>query len=333
MNLTIPLYVLISFVIAFTIFSYVMFSSNNTIQTEEPLPTNMENYLSVQQSFFSKIDPSERNVFILGSSYIMALDTVQIHNNLLTSGKDYQIYNLSIFGDSIQKRTRTVDMIISAKPEVVVYGIAEDDFSDPVLAGMISAKPKSPLPDTQEIFDNGFDAIEEQIGLDFPDSPKTITWINLRQLMGTKTNSDRYTPYPNTPFMKISEANTVAISDLELKNLLNYLGPFGNIESPQNNAYLKSLKQALTQLRENNIKVVLFVVPHHDYMLSSAPSEYKEQFNLILNNIKDDGYSVYERNRTYSELPVWHDLTHVAVNKNSVIFSDDVSKIIKEVLE
>lgn len=310
-----------------------MFSSNYTIQTEEPLPTNIENYLSTQQSFFSKIEPNEKNVFILGSSYIMALDTTHIHNNLLSDGKDYQIYNLSIFGDGLQKRAQTIDMIIAAKPEVIVYGIAEDDFSDPVLAGAISTKPTSILPDIQDLFDNGFDTAEKQLNLDFPDSPKTITWINLRQILGTKSSAEKYSPYPNTPFMKISEANTVAISDLELKNLMNYLGAFGQIKSPQNNDYLKSLKQTLSKLRENNIKVVLFVVPHHDYMVSKASPEYEEKFSLILDDIEATGYSVNRRNHAYSDLPIWHDLTHVAVNKNSVIFSDDVSKMIKEVLE
>jgi hypothetical protein len=333
MNLKISFYVLISFVIAFSVFSYVMFSSNNTIQTEEPLPANIENYLLTQQNFFSKIDPSERNVFILGSSYIMALDTTHIHNNLLSSDKDYQIYNLSIFGDGIQKRAQTVDMIIDAKPEVVVYGIAEDDFSDPVLTSTMSAKPTSVLPDTQKLFDDGFDAIEKQLNLNFPDSPKTITWINLRQILGTQSSAEKYSPYPNTPFMKIFAANTVVVSDLELKNLINYLGPFGQIESPQDNAYLKSLKQTLAKLQENNIKIVLFVVPHHDYLLSKAPPEYKEKFELILDDIEDSGYFVYERNHDYSDLSMWHDLTHISVNKNSAIFSDDVSKMIKDVLE
>ncbi|GBL40930.1 hypothetical protein EMGBD3_02980 [Nitrosarchaeum sp.] len=333
MNLKISACVLISFLIAFSIFSYVMFLPTNKIQAETPLPLNEDYYLSVQQDFFSKIDPYEKNVFIIGSSYIMALNTTQIHNYLALNDKDYQIYNLSIFGDGIKKRATTIDMIISAKPEVVVYGITEDDFSDPIPVNTLSAKPTSILPDPHEFFHVGFDMIENHLKLNFPDSPKAVTWVNLRQIMGTGADHEKYSPYPGSPFMKISSANTVTISDLELKNQVAYLGPFGQIKPPQNNPYLKSLKQVLDKLKENNIKVVLFVVPHHNYLLSKAPPEYEETFDFILKDIEEKyELNVYKRNLGYSDLPIWHDLSHVAVNKKSQPFSDDVAKMIQDVV-
>lgn len=333
MNLKISAYVLVSFLIAFSVFSYVMFLPTTKIQAETPLPLNTDYYLSVQRDFFSEIDPQEKNVFIIGSSYIMALNTTQIHNYLVLNNVDYQIYNLSIFGDGIQKRATVIDMIISAKPEVVVYGIGADDFSDPIPVNTLSAKPISILPDPHEFFRVGFDMIENHLELNFPDSPKAVTWVNLRQIMGTGVDLEKYSPYPGSPFMKISEGSTVVISDLELKNQLAYLGPFGQIEPPQNNQYLKSLKQILDKLKENNIKVVLFVVPHHNYVLSKAPAEYEETFDFILKNIEESyGLNVYKRNTGYSDLSIWHDLSHVAVNKKSQPFNDDVAKMIQDVV-
>lgn len=333
MNLKISLYVLVSFLIAFSIFSYVMFLPSSTIKAEIPLPVNMENYLAVQQDFFSNVDLQEKNIFILGSSYIMALNTTQIHDQLLLNGSDYRVYNLAIFGDSIQKRSKTIDAIISAKPEIVVYGIAEDDFSDPAPTNTISTKPSSVLPNPHDLLDNGIASLEEGININYPDSPKTITWLNVRQILGTGTDSEKWNPYPDSPFMKITKANTVTISDLELKNLVNYVVSFGQIKKPQDNKHLQTLKEALVKLQENNIKVVLFVVPHHEYLLSKAPSEYKETFSLVIDDIRKQGLPLYNREQDYSDLTIWHDLTHIAVNEKSFVFSNDVAKMILAVME
>jgi hypothetical protein len=89
----------------------------------------------------------------------------------------------------------------------------------------------------------------------------------------------------------------------------------------------------LDKLKENNIKVVLFVVPHHNYLLSKAPPEYEETFGFILKDIEEKyELNVYKRNTDYSDLPIWHDLSHVAVNKKSQPFSNDVAKMIQDVI-
>ena len=76
------------------------------------------------------------------------------------------------------------------------------------------------------------------------------------------------------------------------------------------------------------------MVPHHNYLLSKAPPEYEETFNLILNDIeKNYGLNIYKRNLDYSDLPIWHDLSHVAVNKKSQPFSNDVAKMIQDVMK
>lgn len=309
-----------------------MFLPGKIIKAETPLTENMENYLEVQQDFLSNVDQQENNVFILGSSYIMALNTTQIHDRLLLAGSDYRVYNFAIFGDSIQKRSKIIDAIISAKPEVVVYGIAEDDFSDPAPINVISAKPSSILPDPHELFNEVIFAIETGLRIDYPDSPKTVTWLNIRQVIGTRTDLEKWNPYPDSPFMKITKANTVVISDLELKNLVNYVTSFGQIKKTEDNKHLQTLKKTLEKLQKNNIKVVLFVVPHHDYLLSKAPSDYEKIFELVISDIQKQGLPLYKRNQNYSNLSIWHDLTHVAVNRDSIIFSNDVAKIILDVI-
>jgi len=332
MSLRISLYVLTSFVISFSVFSYVMFLPIN-IKAETPLPENIQNYIALQEGFFSRVDKLEDNVFIFGSSYIMGLNTTQIHDKIKQNTSDYRVYNLAIFGDSIQKRSKIIDSIIAAKPEVVVYGIAEDDFADPVPANTVYTKPISILPDPHEFFDQGIRLLEERMNLDYPDSPKTVTWLTIRQLVGTRTDLEKFSPYPDSPFMKITKANTITISDLELKNLVNYAGEFGQIKKPEDNQHLKTLKKMLLKLEENDIRVVLFVVPHHSYLLEKSPPEYENNFRLVIDDLQQQGFSTYERDNNYSRLKIWHDLTHVAVNPDAQIFSDDVAQMILDVIQ
>ena len=132
--------------------------------------------------------------------------------------------------------------------------------------------------------------------------------------------------------MKIMRANTVSISDLELKNTVSYMGQLPEIIPPQSNERLKSFEETLRRIEENNVKVILFVVPRHQYYLTNTQSNYEMTFEQILNKLQQDGFKVYKRNQNYSALPMWHDLTHIAVNKNSYPFNQDVAKMIQDEL-
>ena len=117
---------------------------------------------------------------------------------------------------------------------------------------------------------------------------------------------------------------------MELRSLAsNISSTSGKINDPENNKNFQILKKMINKIHDKNIKIILFMVPIHDYALTLQSKEFKESFELIeeelVNSIKAD---VNPRDVNYSDMPIWHDLFHIAVNNQSLIFSEDVANII-----
>lgn len=333
MNAKITISVLASFVIGFSIFVFVMLLPNIL---HEKITTEDVDYINMQEEFFSKkFNPNEKKIFIIGSSYIMALNSTYINNYLSKFDQNYHVYNLAILGDHIKKRSEIIDKMISANPTIIIYGIAEEDFSEPVPVNVLSTKDMKLLPDPHNIIKEWFSEAQQQIGykIELPQSPKAVTWKIIRDINKKESDDIRFSPYPDAPFLKILRANTVTVSDLELKNLVSYIAPLGKIESPEKNESLSTFKQIIAKLQDNNIKTIIFVVPHHKYLLDTEQKEFKESFSPIIQNIRQTGITVYFRNDAYSDLHIWHDLTHVAVNEGSLVFSEEVAKMIVSEIE
>ena len=241
------------------------------------------------------------------------------------------MYNLSIQGDTINKRSKVIDSIILAKPHMIIYGISEGDFAD---------SQDSKFDNRNHIFPNIQDIISKEINpeqyyefLKIPPSPKDKTWNVIRQINKDDSSYLRFTPFPNSPFLKILKASTITVSELELKNLAANMNPFGTIKKPENNESLKNLKYIINEVQKENIKILFFIVPHHNYLTSAETKEYKESFDMIINEINSTGVMTYPRSTTYDEIDIWHDLSHIAVNNESLVFSKDISKIILKELD
>ena len=286
------------------------------------------NYNKIQENFFLKeFKISEKKIFILGSSYTQALNTTEINSIIQKDCTFCKVYNLSIQGDSIQKRSEVIDSIISAEPEIIIYGISENDFLN---------NENIEFDNSNHIFLNIKNLISNEIDLtkyvkflEIPASPKDKTWNVIRQINKDDSINQRFTPYPNSPFLKILDASTISISEMELRSLASNLSSSGKINEPENNKNFQILKEMINKIHEKNIKIILFMVPMHDYALTSQSKEFKKSFELIeeelVNSLKVD---VNPRTVDYSNMPIWHDLFHIAVNNQSLIFSDDISKII-----
>ena len=325
-NIRIVLSVLIAFVIAISLFHYVIYLQSSGISTSTDQES--ENIDEMQKKFYAKIaNSNEKRIFVLGSSYVMGLNATLINELISKHHPDYHMYNLAIMGDHIKKRASVTNDLVLARPNLVLYGISEDDFEVPALINTIQTKPNYVLFDPQDLFDKGIRSFEKALSIDFPESPKSITWQLLRIMSKTNIEPTKFSPYVNTPFLKITKADTIIVSDLELKNLVNYITPFGKISNPEENEYLAELKSMIKTLHDNNIKVIFFIVPRHSYYLEKESDSYKNAFESILSELKIDADNIHPRN-DYSNLPILHDLTHVSINKDASIFSEDIAKII-----
>ena len=81
----------------------------------------------------------------------------------------------------------------------------------------------------------------------------------------------------------------------------------------------------------NDIKVIIFVLPQQRYFLDLVPEYDKEIFYASLEEIKNEfNVEIYDLSDDYADLNIWMDHNHVAYNKKSMIFSDDIYKIISK---
>lgn len=313
-----------SFVIAFTVFLGIMYIPEKN--QEEVI--GQSNYVEIQKKFFLKdFEINEKKIFILGSSYTQALNTTQIDLKIKPQCQSCQVYNLSIQGDSIDKRSKVIDLIIAAKPEMIIYGISESDFTNSINSEFNISN--SILPDFQHIISTEINPSQYFRFLEIPGSPKDKTWNVIRQINKDESMNTRFNPFPNTPFLKILKASTITVSELELKSLSTNIQPLGSINKPEKNSTLKNLKHMIRNFQENDIKISVFMVPHHNYLMSTESKEFEKSFEMIKEDLENTTeVNIYPRIKSYSEMLIWHDLNHIAVNDQTLIYSEDISKII-----
>ena len=105
--------------------------------------------LDWENIFFTQgIDSNEQNLFFLGSSMAAYVNHTFVEDHLKENGQDYEIYNLAIGSDLPRWRVNSIDTIISAKPEVIVYVMGFRDLraEGEYLDGMTPTPPPSDYP-------------------------------------------------------------------------------------------------------------------------------------------------------------------------------------------
>ena len=318
-----------SIIIAFIIFVVIM----NIPEENKNNIIGEINYKEIQEDFFSKeFKINEKKIFIIGSSYTQSLNTVEINSKIHQQCIECQVYNLSIQGDTIEKRSQVIDLIISAKPEIIIYGISERDFSNNENVDFDNSN--TIFPDIKNLILNEVDFIKYIEFLGIPTSPKDKTWNIIREINKDNSINQRFTPYPNSPFLKILDASTISISEMELRSLASNISASGKIYDPENNKKFQILKEMINKIKKNNIKIILFMVPMHDYALSVQSEEFKKSFELIRNElINSSKIDIYPRFLNYTSMPIWHDLLHIAVNDESLIYSEDIANLILKELD
>ncbi len=312
-NLKISLAVLTSFIISFSVL--VSFVIMFPITTDKIVfhghPTENQQAKFYLQDF----DPDEKKIFIFGSSMVWPLNPELIQENLKKNGLDYKVYNLGIGGSKPENTEKVLDMIISAKPTIIAYGVADRDFiTDDWI--VTKEKPPQPLPEPSRIFTNLFFSIENIFGFDteFLSRPMLNTVNFLRGPLDAEL-------LPITPDQTIKK-------DKEVETYLEDLVP------PKQNKNFISLTNIITSLEENNIQVVTFVPPVHRYHIDNLSENQQQYFSNMLELISNENnipvYSFYEH---YRDMEIWYDFIHVTTDTNYPYFSNDFSEILlKEIL-
>ena len=324
MNKQIIIVISITFVISFSILFIMHFASQD--------PRTMEN-VKIHPFFLSKIN-SETPIFLIGSSHVGQLNTPKINESISKKHKDAEIFNLGTYADLPSKRLDQIDEIIALQPKIIFYGIAIADFLGPCKytydcgsKGEIELELPNPKKYLESL------GIDEKLGIQRM-NPKFTTLQVIREIFSGNIlfpeEGRRLDLGQNSPFFQIDDTYTRIVDDSVLKRSLkessmNLLKD----TSIQNSTEIEILEKMIRKFQDNDIKVVLFKTPHHEYYIKNIPEKEIEYYNNILNKISDKlNINIYDFFDKYSNLKIWHDLEHVAYNEKSSIFTDDVIKMI-----
>jgi hypothetical protein len=312
MNGKIALAVVIAFAVVLLSFIpfYQMFRVHNVWEIEN-------------DPFFIEQEASSKNkVFILGGSAVGQLNTTTVNEIVSNKHENYDVYNLAYNGDLPNLRTQSLDSTINAKPMIVFYGISYWSLSDyQDQKGALDLIAKNLLN------------IDSNVG---SINPKVVTLNAIKIAFGDETGlfpKDKI-KLKNEQFFFFSEDQTVIASNEQLKKLGVERTLAKVHQNPAGSDQLRAFKDTIEKLQKNNIRVVVFTLPLHKNYLQVVPEEDKKIFRDTLDEISQDyGVKIYDFTDKYSELNVWKDPYHIALNPKSIAFSRDIAQMILSEIE
>ena len=265
--------------------------------------------------FFQKISQIENEkLFIIGGSAVGQLNSTYINKIISDKFSNYTVYNLAYNADIPTQRLNSLESTIFTNPKIVFYGISYWSLSDYYNIG----NSNDPL---QSLFKNNFEI-----------NPKATTLNAFRTILGNNAElfpSENYVS-ETTPFfpysedqMKINEQSKLYLDIERTKKMVH--------QNPSNSEQLIALQDTIEILQKNKVKVIIFTVPLHQSYLDVIPENDKILFNETLENLSQKyGVNIYDFTNSYSNQNIWKDSYHVALNQNSLVYTEDIVQMIIE---
>jgi len=265
--------------------------------------------------FFQKISQIENEkLFIIGGSAVGQLNSTYINKIISDKFSNYTVYNLAYNADIPTQRLNSLESTIFTNPKIVFYGISYWSLSDYYNIG----NSNDPL---QLLFKNNFEI-----------NPKATTLNAFRTILGNNAElfpSENYVS-ETTPFfpysedqMKINEQSKLYLDIERTKKMVH--------QNPSNSEQLIALQDTIEILQKNKVKVIIFTVPLHQSYLDVIPENDKILFNETLENLSQKyGVNIYDFTNSYSNQNIWKDTYHVALNQNSLVYTENIVQMIIE---
>jgi len=148
----------------------------------------MQTPIVEQEKFYLQDFSSyHKKIFLLGTSHVMPLNSTFIQEKISSEKNDFLVYNLSIGSSEPKDRIKTLELILAAEPEIIVYGIAERDFRTNIKLDENKANIPSLLPDPQIFFNSILWQIAYQ-ELTLFENPKFVTLTTIYELILKDSN-------------------------------------------------------------------------------------------------------------------------------------------------
>jgi hypothetical protein len=274
--------------------------------------------------FFSTRDFSQNRIsFLIGSSHVGHINVTQVND--LIHDDSITIYNLAIGEDSPSERVNSLEQIISAKPEIIFYGISYRDFNFPYQNTVSSI-----LLDPQQTLSSKLHDYNQLENI-FPSNPQWLTRNIIDKVLKINEKEPKKEPdivvEINTPFYSYFGAGIISTDD-ELKNKNIPVKTWVDSKTKIENIY--DLKKIISEVQKHGTKVIIFTTPLHQYYLDELSNSQKNQLDFLLNDLRENhDVKIYKFEKKYSELNMWNDLTHISLHRNVTEYNYDVAEMIQ----
>ena len=314
--------ILISILIALT-FSFLLFYTFH-----EFFPPKKASDINDHPFFAENENSDSKKILLLGGSGAAQLNSTVINQSLKKDYENHVFYNLAYNADTPKQRYKSLNETIMLKPQLVLYGITYFGLNG---FWENTEKDTQPLP-TIELNPTALLSRSDPF---LEINPKATTLNFIRESFSDTSffsaKADRF-QLENAPFSFFDEYQTIIASDNDLKKVNSEsIGMHVNQNKSITKEQIIYFKQIINSLQNNDIKVIIFVLPQQRYFLDLVPEYDKEIFYASLEEIKNEfNVKIYDLSDDYADLNIWMDHNHVAYNKKSMIFSDDIYKIISK---
>lgn len=274
-----------------------------------------------KNTFFNKdFDVNEKKIFIFGASQTGRINSIHVDDIISKSFENYSVYNLSYDGDLPKTRHKLLTQTLSLEPEIIFYGVSYRDFAN------IESKQSSDfsLIKYVDIITNNKYELDSL-------NPKLATLKAIKELTpGKSLSSENRIVLSNSPLMTLSTPATKIKPQNELDKSVILIPPQIDVEQ---NEQVNYFQKSILQIKNKDIPIIIFTTPLSQSYLDNISDSDKQNLKYILNEISAEfNIPIYNFTNNYASLDIWADPSHVAFNKNSIIYSDDIAKmILKEI--
>ncbi len=314
--------ILFSVLIAILMSIFLFYSFN------EIFPVKKTSDIENDQFFTKHLNSNSKKIFMLGGSGAAQLNSTMIDFSLKNNNKDISFYNLAYNADTPKQRFQSIPETLDLEPHLILYGITYYDLNG-YLWDDIDKNPQL-LP---SITLNPVDLISENSDPFSKINPKETTLNFIRDTF----NDSQFFPskrdrlqLENSPFSHIDDYQKIISTEQNLQKISSeFVTNRVNQDPSKTNEQINYLRNIIELTQENEINFILVILPQHEYFLDLVPERDEVLFSSTLAKLeKDFDIKVYDLSRNYENLNIWQDHNHIAFNNKSIIFSEDIYKII-----
>ena len=271
----------------------------------------------------------ENKIFILGTSYVEAIDSLHVKNILHKNNVELTVINPP--SSHITFSLDRIDKVLANNPILIVYGVGFQDVGyliNDSCHNLTIPKyvPKNHLENTLKI--SSQTDFEPELFTIFSQNPKHTTIKFLETLFENNyTSKINLNVDPSEIALEDHyelHQHIRSISDLNKGDPTKYCMDF-----ELRNNELDSLNEMFSKFEENNIHVITFIPPYTKAYLDKLPLSQRLDLSENIEKISiSHGFAFYDLSSKFENTDIFTDHSHVAINPRSLVYSEEIASLI-----